>query len=372
MISPESFSRLIGLLYEAAQQQEAWERFLEQLAAVTTSTQVALFVHDARRHEYGFVHQLGVCPETQKLYAQYYAEKDEWVNRARGLLHPGVVVASHILCPDHELMKTEFFNDYLVKSGAFYQYGGCIRQDESRLALISLLRSRKSGPYGASHQKLLGALIPHLQRATDIHRILVDLRSQVGELALVLEQLSCGIVLLDENARLLVLNSAARRILTENNGLRLSADRLSAVSLRDDVRLTQIIHGALAIGRSAPTGGAMIFPRDRGHPLTLTVFPLRSAAMDTRIAAAVFMSVPDLFPRVDLRTFAKLYGITPAETRVATLLLQGRTLRDAAELVGVSVHTVRSQLKSILHKTGTSRQSELVKVLLSCGLPLAG
>jgi hypothetical protein len=77
MISSESLSCLIGLIYEAAQQRGAWDIFLEQLAAVTTSTQVVLFVHDARLHEYGFVHQLGVSPETQRLYTQYYAERDE-------------------------------------------------------------------------------------------------------------------------------------------------------------------------------------------------------------------------------------------------------------------------------------------------------
>lgn len=371
MLSSESFSRLIGLIYEAAQRREAWDSFLEQLAAVTTSTQVALFVHDTRRHEYGFGHQLGVSPETQQLYAQYYGEKDEWVKRSRGQLRPGVVVASHILCSDQELAKTEFFNDYLAKSGVFYQFGGCIHQDDSRLALISLLRPRRAGPYGESHRKMLRMLIPHLQRATDIHKNLVDLRSRAGGLATVIEHLSCGIVLLDKNARVVILNSAARTILTGKNGLRLSCDRLGALSARDQDRLTEIIRGALAMGGVGPIGGVMALARAEGHPLTLTVFPIRVAPLETCVAAAVFINDPDLFPTFDSGTFDRLYGLTPAERRLAMLLLKGKMLSDAAELVGVSVHTVRSQLKSILHKTGTSRQSELVKLLLSSGTPIS-
>jgi len=370
MISSESFSSLIGLVYEAAQQREAWDSFLEQLAAATTSTQVALFVHDTRRHDYGFVHQLGVSQETQQLYTHYYAEKDEWVKRARGQLRPGVVVASHLLCPDRELVKTEFFNDYLVKTGAFYQFGGCIHQDEARLALISLLRPRKSGPYGETHRKLLRVLIPHLQRATDIHKSLVDLRRRAGGLATVIEHLSCGIVLLDENARVVMLNAAARTILAGNNGLRIGGDKLGAFSPRDQDRLMQIIHGALGMGGGGAIGGAMALARPRGHPLTLTVFPIRLAALEACVAAALFINDPDLFPRIDFGNLARLYGLTAAERRLAVLFLKGKMLSDAAELLGVSVHTVRSQLKSILHKTGVSRQSELVKLLLSSGIPL--
>jgi DNA-binding CsgD family transcriptional regulator/PAS domain-containing protein len=371
MVASDSLSSLIGLIYEAAQHHEAWDIFLEQLAALTTSTQVVLFVHDARLHEYGFVHQLGVSPESQQLYAQYYAEKDEWVKRARGQLRPGVVVASHILCSDQELTKTEFFNDYLAKSGVFYQFGGCIHRDEARMALISLLRPRKSGPYGESHRKLLRLLIPHLQRATDIHKNLVDLRRRAGGLATTIEHLSCGILLLDENARVVILNAAARTILTGDNGLRISGDRLGAVSLRDHDRLTEIIHGALASRGGGQIGGAMTLARSRGHSLTLTVFPIRLEGLDTCVTAAVFISDPDLFPRIDLGNFARMYGLTPAERRLVMLLLKGKMLSDAAELVGVSIHTVRSQVKSILHKTGASRQSELVKLLLSSGLPLS-
>lgn len=370
MVSSESFSRLIGLIYEAAQRHEAWDSFLEQLAAATTSTQVALLVHDARRHDYGFVHQSGFSPESQQLYAQYYAEKDEWVKRSRGQLRPGVVVASHILSSDQELAKTEFFNDYVAKLGAFYEFGGCIHQDEARLALISLLRPRRAGPYGESHRKMLRMLIPHLQRATDIHKNLVDLRSRAGGLATVIEHLSCGIVLLDKNARVVILNSAARTMLTRNNELRISGEKLGAVSPRDQDRLTGIIHGALAMG-GGPIGGAMTLARTRGHPLTLTVFPIRLAILDPCVAAAVFIRDPDLFPKFDSGTFDQLYGLTPAERRLAMLLLKGKMLNVAAELVGVSIHTVRSQLKSILHKTGTSRQSELVKLLLSSGFPLS-
>jgi DNA-binding CsgD family transcriptional regulator len=61
----------------------------------------------------------------------------------------------------------------------------------------------------------------------------------------------------------------------------------------------------------------------------------------------------------------ELYGLTPAESALATLLAEGKTLQEAAGLRGVTHQTARSQLKSIFSKTATRRQSELLRLLLS-------
>ena len=59
-----------------------------------------------------------------------------------------------------------------------------------------------------------------------------------------------------------------------------------------------------------------------------------------------------------------LYGLTPAECRVALLLSDGRAPQEIAKMVGVTQNTVRSQIKSIFSKTGVRRQGELIQLLL--------
>lgn len=59
-----------------------------------------------------------------------------------------------------------------------------------------------------------------------------------------------------------------------------------------------------------------------------------------------------------------LYKLTPGESRIATSLAQGHSLQDAADRLEISVTTVRTHLSRIYDKTGTSRQSELVALLL--------
>jgi DNA-binding CsgD family transcriptional regulator len=77
---------------------------------------------------------------------------------------------------------------------------------------------------------------------------------------------------------------------------------------------------------------------------------------------ALFLSRPSGVklspPRV-----AVLYGLTPAEGRLAAKLAELRSTEQAADDLSISLHTVRSQLKSIFAKTGAQTQAELLMLL---------
>jgi DNA-binding CsgD family transcriptional regulator len=62
-----------------------------------------------------------------------------------------------------------------------------------------------------------------------------------------------------------------------------------------------------------------------------------------------------------------LYGLTPAETRLAQRLAAGDELKAAAAQLGIGYGTARAQLAAIFRKTETKRQGELVRLL--CTLP---
>ena len=59
------------------------------------------------------------------------------------------------------------------------------------------------------------------------------------------------------------------------------------------------------------------------------------------------------------------FGLTPSEARLALHLVAGETLRSAEVKLGITYESARTQLKKIFNKTGTSRQAELVVVLLT-------
>lgn len=58
------------------------------------------------------------------------------------------------------------------------------------------------------------------------------------------------------------------------------------------------------------------------------------------------------------------FRLTPAEFRLAEQVLTGASPRQAAEALGVTIHTVRTYLKRLYHKAGVKTQAGLVRALL--------
>lgn len=115
-----------------------------------------------------------------------------------------------------------------------------------------------------------------------------------------------------------------------------------------------------------PVGGSLSVQRSASLPLVVHVHPVTPLRADfgaERLAALVLIRDPDA-NRLDPEVVGEVLGLTPAESRVAVLLATGRSVREIARELGRSEHTARWTLKKVLAKTDTSRQSELVRLLL--------
>lgn len=86
-------------------------------------------------------------------------------------------------------------------------------------------------------------------------------------------------------------------------------------------------------------------------------------AQDWQMPLALVLVMDAGKPLSPLQLLGKLYDLSPAELRVASALLAGSSPEEYAQQAGVTLNTVRSQLKNLFSKTGTHRQSELVAVL---------
>ena len=82
-------------------------------------------------------------------------------------------------------------------------------------------------------------------------------------------------------------------------------------------------------------------------------------------AALIFITDPEARAEPSAQNLQQLYDLTPAETRLATILAQGKNIVEAATELGVTQNTARTHLKHIFQKTGMKRQSELVQLLLN-------
>ena len=73
--------------------------------------------------------------------------------------------------------------------------------------------------------------------------------------------------------------------------------------------------------------------------------------------------------RARLRKAADLYQLSPAQTRIAELLLEGLSLQDIAERLGIRESTTKTHLARVFDKSGARSQPALVAKLLGIGPP---
>ena len=196
---------------------------------------------------------------------------------------------------------------------------------------------------------------------------------QMENLALddALNRLPLGVIVVDAFARPIRSNQAAQAILDADDGLSLGRDGLQGEVDGQLVKVRDIIWRA---GRRRKDGkeddtGAIALERPSGdRPLSLVITSLRTGSHyfdKDRPAALLFIGDPETHPEFDEDRLSKLYGLTRAEARLASLLAQDLSLADAADELSVSQHTVRTHVKRIFSKTTTERQSVLIRLLLS-------
>lgn len=68
---------------------------------------------------------------------------------------------------------------------------------------------------------------------------------------------------------------------------------------------------------------------------------------------------------------ARLFQLSPAESKLARLLAMGRSLAEAAEELGVTQNTARTVVKRVFARTGTRSQRDLVRLLVTSATGLA-
>jgi len=181
--------------------------------------------------------------------------------------------------------------------------------------------------------------------------------------------LPTGVILIGGTGEIVHMNRTASVSVAENDGLRATRDGLRAERHGESALLTKLVLDAVSKsnGDGLSVGGTVLLSRHARPPLQVLISPIRTPIMSTSqpIAAIVFVVDPSQRQRPAQDVLRTLFGLTPAECRVALLLADGHAPREISQMVGVSFNTVRSQMKSIFVKTDVKRQGELIRLLLS-------
>ncbi len=247
--------------------------------------------------------------------------------------------------------------------------GACILREGDVLSFVSVLRALNKLDYSIDDERILRRLAPHLRRAFEVHRRLVSAELTRAASIEVLDAVETGVFLLDEDRRVLFENAAARRIVARADGIAVTREgRLTATSPSARSRLERCVSEACrtGVGDGSEAGGSFAVERARhAPPYGVIVSPLRMPATPSiarRPAAVVLIGDPER-PAPLPQLLREVFGLTPAQSAFAAQLAGGDSVEASAEALGITVGTARWTLKQIFLRTGTSRQSELVRLI---------
>lgn len=190
-----------------------------------------------------------------------------------------------------------------------------------------------------------------------------------------LNRIAVGVFLLDGDRKVLFRNRRAEDLVKEADGISLSRESLLRGETPQQTQaLRDIIDGAIARLSDGQRQGseAVALRRSSGkRPLVAIACPLgKGPPKGAEPVVGVFVSDPEWRSSDAAQVVAQLYGLSPAETRLALALVRGLRVDEIAEEFGLSRNTVSYTLKNLFRKTETDRQADLISLFIASPVAL--
>ncbi|MFK0087403.1 helix-turn-helix transcriptional regulator [Pseudomonas sp. NPDC090755] len=343
------YDELVDLCYECALDTTSWQRLLERL--VETSGHQKVFLFHVRHHQ----------SDAQAVMAINLAAP-AGVNGPHWQPTPGLEFSgSHTLGYWHKAL-IDFGSEQAVQDQHSHTpYGlhhvASVRLDEQADSGIYLTVLHQVGAPSPSarHYALLERITPHLLKAVKVSARINGLEQDLAKRDLLLDHHTTPLWLLDDEGQVLHGNQAARHMSLSGSPLFERFARLHSTT--QDSHLRKLIRRAAGKNGKRQAGWLRL---DTSEAQALLVTPVPAEADCNPHFNKPLVLLALLENRLPSPLLAELFQLSPAEHRLAELLAQGLTLECCATRLNVSINTVKTQLRALFRKTGTTRQAQLI------------
>ncbi|MGB7215659.1 MAG: helix-turn-helix transcriptional regulator [Gammaproteobacteria bacterium] len=367
----DRYSDLVLEIHAAASDPAAWTSVVEKI-------RVALHARGAMLHtpqvsfleDYWCFHSQFETSQIES-YARDWMAHDAWAEgaRQRGLYSPERIISvDDALIERRSFRKTAFFQEYLRPNDVDRMVTVNLHRSRNQHRVthvqLSVFRGLNKERFSSEDVKPLEQLRPHLLVATRNHCSLRSLLAFNATTEHALDSLAAALFAIDRDGRLVYSNRPGDEVLKDGAWLSAAGNKLShGTNLRHVASCASAIRDLIeGIGRTlilehASTGRQRILlttPLGRAAALTVPVPPS---------AAGLVWLLPDGTETTVIERIAKLFELTPAESRLLEHLACDNDLKTAAEILGISIHTARNEIKGILRKTGRRSQAQLLALL---------
>ncbi len=343
-------------IYEALVDDEAFSQLPIRLAREFGARSAIFGWHFSRTDPAFLAHNLYFEESAIQQYLQEFALSDPWTRAHVEHPNPNRAVDLALLAGTEAWERSAVYNEWIRPMGddTFHCAGLYVTNHTGHGSLV-MHRGKTDKPFD---QLELARITAH---AKPVRRML-SIRSRLAAadhrgLALQRFAEAAGpTIVVDRNGLVLNSNHAGELLLRAGTLLKLERGRLrAAVPATPSLELS--IQRACA--PADPDAELVLLRRPRQKPVTLTVIPV------SRPGPAVAMLFVDRVESTERgeSILARRFGLSAAETDIATRVAEGQVIKQIAEARGVSPHTVKVQITSIMAKLGCSRQIEIAALV---------
>jgi DNA-binding CsgD family transcriptional regulator len=361
---------LVATIYDAALEPSFWPEVAVGVAKAFHAPHARLGVMDRRRGGAIIDAPSRILSEPQLSMARYQTPKSNPGLAFSALTAPMTVELRGRRFSDRDLERSDYYNEIMRPLDLWHAAIVNVHSDETVLAPMGILRTRKERPFDESELRSLRRLAPHLNRALRVTLRNREMETRAEALVEMSDRALTALVVTDAFGRIAEANRLARGILAEVDGLLVRDGALRARRSDDNGKLVRLmleaaggVDGFTFVRKS----GVMQVARPScRRPLALVVSPTHNAASPFGRSHAVTIAFadPERAPEADADLLARLYGLTAREGAVAARLVQGRSPSETAAELAMTGNTVRTHIRHVFDKTGVERLADLVRILM--------
>jgi DNA-binding CsgD family transcriptional regulator len=359
-MSLAEFAQVSSKIYAAVLDDEQLPPALQAVAEYVGAAGAGCLLIDKRVNRVRTVASWGCFTGSMAEYRSHYSTIDPF-RMARAEAPCGHWLRASECLPDSALRRDEWYNDFLLNGGVRDVLGVKLFDSSSHTVLFGLHQAIGDGHSIPRNPERLDLVIEPLCSAARLQAGLLEVGYQSAIAKGALDHLAAALIVTESDGRVAQTNDAAERALRLGDGLTIQNEQLCARRSFETVKLARLIADAAA---PAPSAGCMLVGRDAGHlPYLIQVAPISAeAAVSDRPMAMVLITGLDENCASE-HELTQLFGLSPAESRLAVALARGKKLSHIASEIGVQITTLRTQLSAILRKFDVERQSDIVRVI---------
>lgn len=363
-----ALNEVVGALYDGALESPPWQSAMQLLRGHLNAAHVTLMLRPPSSDNTGIMINTGpVTTQGLESYENHFFSLDPFVRLGEGQ----VVTAEELI--GKQWLDSPIYLEYLRPLGIRHLLGADIYTRDGVECRFRVTRAENEAGFSDADKALVGFVLPHLKRSIQLHTRLDFLEGERQLFAGTVNRMLLGMVSFAEDGEILETNQEARRILAERDGLWLTDNKLCVSNAQESREMLRLIKLALTDARGndgASVVQAISVTRPSGRaPLGILIraVPMGQWTESKRRSAAVMFlrDAESNVPQPSQELVRRLFGLTRKEAALALLLAEGFTLDEAADKMDVRRNTARTHLRSIFCKTGVTRQTMLVRLLLN-------